>query len=202
MRRSTCTLAIVLFLICISNAQEIFYSPNYAFDCYGEVKLPESTKILYVYDGVDPNIETKEFIVKEATGKTKWVKKKADKNCLSANPEDCLVWCLVEDNESIIYNILIDTSATTEWYPQSYTIREKGKTKKVQVLCKDELTFELLDALKNKLISLDYDLKPNKKYKKLRGKFMREFKRFQEDYNLPIGKWNVATMELLYDLKS
>lgn len=27
---------------------------------------------------------------------TKWVKKKADKNCLSANPEDCLVWCLVE----------------------------------------------------------------------------------------------------------
>ena len=25
----------------------------------------------------------------------KWVKRKADKNCLSANPEDCLVWCLV-----------------------------------------------------------------------------------------------------------
>lgn len=27
---------------------------------------------------------------------TKWVKKKADRNCLSADPNDCLVWCLVE----------------------------------------------------------------------------------------------------------
>lgn len=27
---------------------------------------------------------------------TKWVKKQADKNCLSADPNDCLVWCLVE----------------------------------------------------------------------------------------------------------
>lgn len=27
---------------------------------------------------------------------TKWVKRKADKNCLSADPNDCLVWCLVE----------------------------------------------------------------------------------------------------------
>jgi hypothetical protein len=27
---------------------------------------------------------------------TKWVKRKADRNCLSADPNDCLVWCLVE----------------------------------------------------------------------------------------------------------
>ncbi len=27
---------------------------------------------------------------------TKWVKKKADQNCLSADPNDCLVWCLIE----------------------------------------------------------------------------------------------------------
>lgn len=26
----------------------------------------------------------------------KWVRKKADANCLQANPDDCLVWCLVE----------------------------------------------------------------------------------------------------------
>lgn len=33
------------------------------------------------------------FIVE---AKTEWVKKKADRNCLSADPNDCLVWCLVE----------------------------------------------------------------------------------------------------------
>ncbi len=27
---------------------------------------------------------------------TKWVRRKADRNCLSADPNDCLVWCLVE----------------------------------------------------------------------------------------------------------
>lgn len=26
----------------------------------------------------------------------KWVQKKTDTNCLSADPKDCLVWCLVE----------------------------------------------------------------------------------------------------------
>ncbi len=32
----------------------------------------------------------------KAAKKTKWVKRKADKNALSANSEDALVWCLVE----------------------------------------------------------------------------------------------------------
>jgi hypothetical protein len=41
------------------------------------------------YETVTETIET-------APASTKWVKKKADKNCLSANPDDCLVWCLVE----------------------------------------------------------------------------------------------------------
>ncbi|MDA9774233.1 hypothetical protein N9B82_04675 [Saprospiraceae bacterium] len=35
---------------------------------------------------------------------TKWVKKKADKNCRSANPEDCLVWCLV-NTEKVVYDL-------------------------------------------------------------------------------------------------
>ncbi len=30
---------------------------------------------------------------------TKWVKRRADRNCLSANPDDCLVWCLIEIKE-------------------------------------------------------------------------------------------------------
>jgi len=39
--------------------------------------------------------DTETIEVKPAS--TKWVKKKADRNCLSANPDDCLVWCLVEE---------------------------------------------------------------------------------------------------------
>ncbi len=40
--------------------------------------------------------ETQTEQIETAPASTKWVKKKADKNCLSADPNDCLVWCLVE----------------------------------------------------------------------------------------------------------
>lgn len=33
----------------------------------------------------------------------KWEKRRADKNCTSSNPEDCLVWCLVEKKEEEEY---------------------------------------------------------------------------------------------------
>jgi len=42
---------------------------------------------------------------------TKWEKRKSDKNCRSANPDDCMVWCLVEQPpifERII--VLVDTT--------------------------------------------------------------------------------------------
>ncbi len=56
---------------------------------------------------IDPKglkIETKEiaedpieFIrMQTAAPRTMWVKKKVDNNCVSADPDDCLVWCLVE----------------------------------------------------------------------------------------------------------
>ena len=41
------------------------------------------------YETVTETIEVK-------PASTKWVKRKADRNCLSADPNDCLVWCLVE----------------------------------------------------------------------------------------------------------
>lgn len=40
--------------------------------------------------------ETQTEQVMTSPASTKWVKKKADANCLSADPNDCLVWCLVE----------------------------------------------------------------------------------------------------------
>ena len=36
------------------------------------------------------------FEIEVQAATKKWVKQKADKNCLSADPEDCLVWCLVD----------------------------------------------------------------------------------------------------------
>ncbi len=45
---------------------------------------------------VPAEFETVTETIQTAAASTKWVKKKADRNCLSADPNDCLVWCLVE----------------------------------------------------------------------------------------------------------
>jgi peptidoglycan hydrolase-like protein with peptidoglycan-binding domain len=59
--------------------------------------LPYYTSIESVdLERIPMQYETTTERVEISPATTKWVKRKADKNCLSANPEDCLVWCLVE----------------------------------------------------------------------------------------------------------
>lgn len=52
----------------------------------------EGTKLEYV----PPVFETVTEQVLVQPASTKWVKGRADANCLSANPDDCKVWCLTE----------------------------------------------------------------------------------------------------------
>jgi hypothetical protein len=40
--------------------------------------------------------QTVEERIEVSPASTRWVKRQADRNCLSADPNDCLVWCLVE----------------------------------------------------------------------------------------------------------
>lgn len=48
------------------------------------------------YEILEPRFETVTEGVETKPATTKWVKKQADANCLSADPNDCIVWCLVE----------------------------------------------------------------------------------------------------------
>lgn len=55
-------------------------------------KVQEATRI----EVLQPQYETVTETVEIAPAKTKWIKRKGNENCLSDDPEDCLVWCLVE----------------------------------------------------------------------------------------------------------
>jgi len=77
--------------------------PMEAGKCYAKSKILSTTLAdvvtLPMYIGSDSSsVEFDKYIVQEGEKRTKWVKKKADKNCLSKNPDECLVWCLVESN--------------------------------------------------------------------------------------------------------
>ncbi len=56
------------------------------------VKQEASTRI----ERIPAQFETVTERIQIAAASTRWESRKADKNCLSANPEDCRVWCLVE----------------------------------------------------------------------------------------------------------
>ncbi len=59
--------------------------------------MPYYTSVASVeLERIPMQYETTTERVEVSPASTKWVKRKADKNCLSANPDDCLVWCLVE----------------------------------------------------------------------------------------------------------
>ncbi len=45
---------------------------------------------------IPAQFETVSETIQTAAPSTKWEKRKLDKNCLSADPNDCLTWCLVE----------------------------------------------------------------------------------------------------------
>ncbi len=53
---------------------------------------PESERL----EPLQHKYETKSEQKEVAPATTKWVKKRGSESCLSANPDDCLVWCLVE----------------------------------------------------------------------------------------------------------
>ena len=43
-----------------------------------------------------PKFETVTDRIETKSTATTWIRKKADANCLSTNPDDCIVWCLIE----------------------------------------------------------------------------------------------------------
>jgi hypothetical protein len=76
------------------------------------LKKAAGTRLIPVPAEYETVTERKEV----APATTKWVKRRADKNCLSANPDDCLVWCLVEvpAKYETITKTVLKTPATTK----------------------------------------------------------------------------------------
>lgn len=96
--------------------------------------MPYYTSVASVeLERVPMKYETMTERVEVSPASTKWVKRKADRNCLSANPDDCLVWCLVEVPAE--YKTVSKTVAAgcAEGYTRSSTTRADGKEECVRV---------------------------------------------------------------------
>lgn len=138
---------------------------------------------------------------------TKWVKKRSDRKCLSQDPDDCMVWCLVEvpSDDYIDLEVLKKPRKVSEEYVEwkRYVTKavepsqENGVayTEWVEVICESKIRAELMDEFAIRLIALGYEDIP------LNGTASRKLKdalrAYQKEHHLPIGQFCKATFYAL-----
>ena len=83
---------------------------------------------------------------------TKWVQRPGDRNCLSEDPNDCLVWCLVEVGGQAEVLDLIHLAQCPDFYEQNKTACSRN----IQVLkeFKNEVPYVLLDKTSKDLVAI------------------------------------------------
>jgi len=113
---------------------------------------PASKKIIEI----PAEYEIVEERVKVADATTKWVKGKADANCLSANPDDCRVLCLVEvpaQYKNVTKRVIKSPTGTKEIIiPAEYKVVNKKVMSKAASTRQIEIPAEYKTMTKNVLV--------------------------------------------------
>jgi len=173
--------------------------------CFVKCAMPNQYNIekikLPIYTGDNPDeVELSTFERRTGKSKTQWVQKKI-KDCQSENPEDCLMWCFEEfdiETETIFY--VTDTIATTAFQYISFENKiltlQGGHLDWVPSVCKDDVDKRLIVQVGFKLSAKGY-IQRRQCDGTLSEPFILALNKFQEDNFLPIGGFNLPTMDLL-----
>lgn len=162
--------------------------------CTMENDLYESSTTEYIeYTGDNKleDVKLKEVQISAAT--TKWEKRKS-------GDEGSLVWCLVEIPGQYI-TVLEDTTQSSNWkmteIKQHELIRKGGYTERTEVVCENDISPRLYTSIKNSL----YELGIYKGSRRDDGSWRKEAKTaletYQREEGLPIGYFNIPTLEAL-----
>lgn len=162
--------------------------------CFIKVEMPTVYDTVLdsvtIYTGSDPAAVTDTLFVITQEEKVQW-KKVQSKDCTSALPDDCLVWCKVSVPEQRDTFITVDTMLTDEFIwkvaLRSIVVDEGGYMEWHETVCGNLIDAELNKRMQQKLIALGYDVGkevPDGVWDKTSSLAM---KYFVEDQNLPVG---------------
>jgi len=174
--------------------------------CYAKCLISNTYKYesvgIYEYTGKDFDNEfVEEIMIQTEPSTAEWIKKKADINCRPANPDDCLVWCLVEtEPEFQSYYVVKDTSQVKEFLElsveQKWVDKQGGFTEWKEIVCAKDQTTEFYEDVQYALRQNNYDL--NGSRPGIFDKATKEaLKQFQKDNNLPMGNLDLETVGAL-----
>lgn len=177
--------------------------PNEPGKCYAKsltsgsyVQKIDTLGIFGLDEDIPSDLLNKVETVPEAE---KWEKKKADINCLSADPEDCLVWCLVKQEAEYATPVV----RTDMMIKKKYVILDARFQNKVgsqtvwkEVLCENDIrTVGLMTNVNLALIARGYEVgeASNEMTKGTKEMLIK----FQQDNALDYGQLDVDTLKAL-----
>lgn len=130
---------------------------------------------------------------------SRWLKKKADVNCQSENPDDCISW--KEIKVPTTFKIIKEYSDET---PENFSTEEfldknfenfVGSLEYHPILCEELIDEKILRAV---VKELKYDKYLHEKARvELNEKTWKALYKFQLDNKLPVGNLNLATLDFM-----
>lgn len=166
----------------------------------GQIAVNNSIYAIYTGDETIENveIETMDFVLKPAS--SKWEKKRSEKNCNSPDPNDCLVWCLVQiPAETISYKILKDTTQSENYelkeINQQELTKKGGYTEWKEVLCENQITNVLISQIAS--ILLQNGFYAGGIVSELNPQLKSSLSAFQKSNQLPVGQLDFETLDAL-----
>ena len=172
--------------------------------CYAKCKVAYDLQVIQTpilqYTGEDFEDTSVEYTSIQVTEPTsRWVKKRADKNCHSSNPEDCMVWCLVEiPAQYFDYYTVVDTSVNKQFVIQKIdqtSLKDRGLTEWRKVICENNITAQFYYDLQRELSDRGYlseeDYLPEPDFS---SAMKTALVQYQKDNNLPQGQLDLETL--------
>ena len=190
----------------VLSAQTPTRTPNYAKPgkCYAKCMTdPIQTveeQTFAVYTGTDKpkRSRVRERTVYTTPYETKWVKRPAEQPCLSADPADCLVWCLVRvGGDPVTFYEVKNIKKTPEYEMRTIAVvvKEEGLSEWQETVCGNKQTIGFVRQVQDALsASGDFtELKTGIMDTATKSALTA----FQRREQLPIGSLNKPTVEAL-----
>ncbi len=169
--------------------------------CIIKDKTEKNSQMLAVYTGNEHeenvDVKIKEIILKPAN--STWVKKRIE-GCVSSNPFECEVACLVETPAiTKKFKVLIDSTQSKNFEMQKVmqeVLTEKGGyTEWRQVVCANDRTPKFIGELQLLLVAKKYYTGPITNI--MDTNTNTALIQFQRDNDLPIGQLDFETLDML-----
>lgn len=175
--------------------------------CYGQSIVPDireknaESYIVYTGDETQEDVLVETVQIEVQPASSQWIKKKANNNCVSTDPNDCLVWCRVDipAEYATLKLLRSDTTETTNYEIREITkdnvLSKGGFTQYFEVLCQSQVTTAVLQQIQNALSARGYETGDD--LKQLDPKTKKALTQFQRDSQLPVGSLDMQTLATL-----